>query len=160
MIWRKIRDYDEYSISEAGQVLHQGHELTPRPTKTGYLRVGLWKNNKGKDFYIHRLVAEAFLPNPNHYPEINHKDGNKSNNNVTNLEWCSHRTNMKHGYQTGLLNQTGEAHSAVKLSVEKVLQIRTLFNSGLYTPKRLAQEFQVGVDNIYAILNRKTWVHI
>lgn len=160
MIWTKIRDYDEYMVSDTGKVARQGHELAFRPTPKGYLRVQLWKDKKGKDFYIHRLVANAFIPNPNNYPEVNHKDGDKTNNRPSNLEWCSHRGNMKHGYRTGLLNQTGEAHSGVKLSEEKVLQIRALFTTGLYTLRRLGQEYSVNEATIRAVLKRKIWVHI
>ena len=63
----------------------------------GYLRVYLYKNGKGKSFYIHRLVAEAFIPNPNKYQEVNHKDENSSNNRADNLEWCTHKYNSNYG---------------------------------------------------------------
>ena len=67
-----------------------------------YLRSNLWKDGKYKTFSIHRLVAEAFLPNPNNFPVVNHKDGNKLNNRVDNLEWCTQSYNVKESYRLGL----------------------------------------------------------
>ena len=63
---------------------------------TGYTRIGVDK----KTYRIHRLVAEAFIPNPNNLPEVNHKDKNKANNHIDNLEWCTHRENIEHSYGT------------------------------------------------------------
>jgi hypothetical protein len=70
-------------------------EIIKKPSKLpkGYLRLGLCKNGKIKYYSIHRLVAEAFIPNPNNYPCVNHKDENVQNNNVENLEWCTHKQN-------------------------------------------------------------------
>ena len=65
--------------------------------KFGYKDVMLWKNNKMKNKRVHRLVAEAFIPNPNLYPIINHKDENRSNNNIENLEWCTAKYNSTYG---------------------------------------------------------------
>ena len=70
--------------------------------KTGYYAVGLWKNNVQKLIPIHRLIAETFIPNPKKLKCINHIDGNKENNNIGNLEWCTHSENVKHAYDTGL----------------------------------------------------------
>lgn len=68
-----------------------------------YLRVYMRRDstNKREDVYVHRIIAELFLDNPNHYPEINHKDSNPMNNNVNNLEWCSHYYNLKYAYDYG-----------------------------------------------------------
>lgn len=67
-----------------------------------YPQVRLWKDNKGTWFYIHRLVAQAFIPNPNNLPEVNHIDGNRTNNHVSNLEWVTSSENSFHAVQTGL----------------------------------------------------------
>ena len=67
-----------------------------------YWRVGIQINNKQKHVAVHRLVAEAFIPNPNNLPQINHIDGNKDNNHVTNLEWCDNGYNQRHAFETGL----------------------------------------------------------
>lgn len=71
----------------------------------GYALVSLSKNGKKKKFRIHRLVAEAFIPNPNNYPCVNHIDGNKLNNNVNNLEWCTEKQNMEHAAKFNLVNR-------------------------------------------------------
>ena len=70
--------------------------------KTGYYAVGLWKDNKQYLATIHSLLAETFIPNPNKYRCINHIDGNKENNSLENLEWCSNSHNVQHAYDTGL----------------------------------------------------------
>ena len=104
-IWKPIKNYEnEYQVSNLGRIksLERYDKfnrhiiekiLIPRIHTGGYLRVGLNK----KDFYIHRLVAEAFIPNPNDYPQVNHKDENSTNNNVSNLEWCTQKYNVNYG---------------------------------------------------------------
>lgn len=91
--------------------------LKPKLEKNGYLRVGLYKNGIVQYFSIHRLVAIAFIENPNNYPDINHKDENRTNNNVNNLEWCS----VSYNTQYSSYKWTGEKHWASK----KVLCIET-----------------------------------
>ena len=107
-----------YEISESGQVRSierkiQGRDgvtypfkerlLRPHPHKdTGYLQVSLWKENKGIQQYIHRIVAEAFIPNPYRLKEVNHLDGNKQNNHLSNLEWVSRTGNAQHAIETKL----------------------------------------------------------
>jgi hypothetical protein len=73
------------------------HLLTPRKITHGYLSVMLYKNGKPKNYKIHRLVAQAFLSNPEGLPEVNHKDEDKTNNHVNNLEWCTHKYNSRYG---------------------------------------------------------------
>lgn len=85
--------------------------------KGNYLYVTLYKNAKAKRKYIHRLVAETFILNNQNLPCVNHIDGNKSNNNANNLDWCSYKTNIEHAYKTGLY-KTGKEHPRNK----KVLQ--------------------------------------
>lgn len=90
-IWRSVKDYEGlYEVSNLGRVRNcrTGRVLRLWKDKYGYLLVGLHKDGVRKHCLVHRLVAQAFLPNPNNLPQVNHKDENKENNRVENLEWC------------------------------------------------------------------------
>lgn len=96
--WKTIFDYPDYEVSNLGRVrsLKFGKEklLSPGIHSKGYLIVSLCKNGDLKHYLVHRLVAQAFLPNPLNLPEVNHKDENKLNNCVDNLEWCERQYNV------------------------------------------------------------------
>lgn len=95
----RIRSLDRYIPHNYGSVeLKKGQIIIPRLNKNGYLQLGLYKNSKRKQRYVHRIIAESFIDNPYSYPTINHKDGNKLNNNVENLEWVTYSENNKHAY--------------------------------------------------------------
>lgn len=100
-IWKKIRDYDDYFVSNLGKVksLKNSQEkiLKPSLSNSKYLQVVLCKNGKTKNHFIHKLVANEFLENKNNYKEINHIDENKLNNCADNLEWCTRTYNMNYG---------------------------------------------------------------
>lgn len=99
-MWKKIKNHSNYSVSDEGFVRNDktGKILKPVPTKNGYLRVGL----NGKLYRVHRLVADAYISNPDNYEQINHIDGDKTNNRVSNLEWCTCSQNIIHAYKNGL----------------------------------------------------------
>lgn len=107
-IWKDIPNYEGlYQVSNLGRVksfrksskFHCQDEfiLKPSVANNGYVQVTLYKDTKRHKFLVHRLVAEAFLSNPNNYPQVNHKDENRTNNIVTNLEWCSAEYNNAYG---------------------------------------------------------------
>lgn len=100
--WRQIVINGEkwdYEVSDCGNVrnIRTGKRLKPQKSKKGYLRVGLYKNEKYNNFQVHRLVANAFIPNPNNLETVNHINENKEDNRVENLEWLSRENNTKYG---------------------------------------------------------------
>lgn len=102
----EIVGYENYSVTRNGLVYahHLGKYLKPYSNGLGYLAVKLRKNGKRKQYYVHRLVAITYLPNENNLPDVNHIDGNKLNNDVTNLEWVSKSENLKHAFDNKLLS--------------------------------------------------------
>ena len=104
-VWCPIKGFEGlYEVSDQGRVrsLKFGKERILKPVRTpkGYLQVSLYKNGKMKPIRIHRLVAQTFIPNPDNLPEVNHKDENKENNSVHNLEWCDSKYNNNYGTRT------------------------------------------------------------
>ena len=104
-----------FEVTDSGEVYRMkgSHKELAKQIKTGkdgkYLCVTAFVSGKQKHFYVHRLVAEAFIPNPYNLPMVNHLDGNPSNNDVTNLEWCTAKENVQHAYRTGLDQRQGQA---------------------------------------------------
>lgn len=103
-IWRTIEDYPTYKVSNLGQVrnIKTGRVLRPSRDAGGYLRVILCLNGKPKSHLIHRLVATAFIPNPENKRTVNHISGDKTNNCVDNLEWNTYSENIKHAFKMSL----------------------------------------------------------
>lgn len=105
MIWKTIAGTDgEYHVSDTGLVktTKTGRILRPSVSRHGYERVCLFKMDRERRYRVHRLVAMAFIPNPDNLPQVNHKDGNKRNNHVSNLEWITNEDNMHHAKEHGL----------------------------------------------------------
>jgi hypothetical protein len=98
----KIEGFENYEVSNLGKVrnIKSGRIIKPSLNKNGYLRHGLYENNKRKFLYLHRIIATAFIDNPGKKPQINHIDENKLNNDLSNLEWCTERENAIHGTRT------------------------------------------------------------
>ena len=96
-IWIDIKGFEKYQVSSWGRVRNSfGQIIKPYKSEKGYLKVELWKNGEGFKKRVHRLVADAFIENPQGFPQVNHIDGNKENNSVTNLEWVTDKANKNH----------------------------------------------------------------
>ena len=113
-VWKDVDGYcGFYSVSNCGRVKNSnGKIMRQQVTRDGYLSVALSKDGKQKRYQVHRLVASAFLDNKNQYPEVNHKDENKKNNNVINLEWCTREYNRYYG--TGQVRNNMKKHKPVE----------------------------------------------
>jgi|SRR5690606_9800838 len=164
-IWKSlngvVENGDNYEVSNFGEIRNlKGKIIKPEILKKGYLRVGLCLNSKNKKYLVHRLVALAFIPNPESKPEVNHKDGNKQNCKVNNLEWSTSKENINHARENGLNNNHGENHKDAKLTNEDVELIRELYKNKKYYQHELAKMYNVTQRVINCIVNYKTWKHI
>lgn len=152
--------YDNYIVYEDGRIwsISKGIFLVPQDNGTGYMKVLLRTKDNSVNRYVHRLVAQAFIPNPNHYREVNHIDGDKTNNCVLNLEWCTSKQNKRHASDTGLMPK-GERNGAHKLTEDEVREIRKLYKpkSHDYNTWTLAKMFGVSQTSIRFIVNGTNW---
>lgn len=182
-IWKEIPGFPNYEISNKsnvksiarikykiyggkynGLVVPQSYPekiLTPRLNNAGYYGVHLYHKGKMQTFSIHRLVALAFLPNPENKQTINHKDGNKQNNDLSNLEWATVLENITHAKKTGLSTYfKGEQCTNSKLSDTDVVAIRALYKCFKISPNTLGRMFCVAASTALNVANRDTWKHI
>lgn len=123
----------------------------------GYPMVLLSKDGYKKTIPTHILLAKTFLDNPENKKEVNHKDGNKENNSISNLEWCTRQENMNHSINVLGKHHAGESHYNANLSVKIVLEMRRLFDTGKYTKTEIGRMFNVGKDHAINIINNKCW---
>ena len=162
--FKQIKGYENYLISNEGRVFNYKYNRFLKPSNNstgGYFYVTLCKNGVSKHHKIHRLVANAFIPNPENKPTVNHIDGIKTNNLVENLEWCTHSENSQHSYDNGLVKPTkGIKNGRAKLLEDQVLEIRRLYKTGDYSQRWLAKMFCVHQTIIGRIIRRELWTHI
>jgi hypothetical protein len=157
----QIKEQPNYYISDDGKLYNsKGKELFLRNNRDGYVIGYYWKHNKQKVFSIHREVAKAFIPNPDNKPCVNHKDGNKTNNHVDNLEWVTYSENSYHASKHGLLKpKCGEDNGSADISNEQALQICVMLKEG-YRKCDIVKIFNVSKDIVANIRNKKTWNHL
>lgn len=154
--WRDIQDFPDYQISNTGlvksfKVTKNGRLVNGGEMTSGYRYVRLTKNGKVFNRSIHRLLAIAFIDNPNNYEDVNHINGNKLDNNVKNLEWCTRSDNCKHSCINKL--------SKVKLTVNDVKEIKRRLNSGEMGIE-IAKDFNVNNRMISNIKLGKSWRYV
>lgn len=146
----RARTLDRYVPNKNGKRVVKGRILTQHSNGTGYLQVGPRINGRKINIYIHRLVAECFLPNPENLPEINHKDNNPLNNNISNLEWCSRNYNMSYREKYG----TPAKESAPKVSVY-VVELKTQKVLWFESQREAERSLGVAQQSISAVLKGK-----
>jgi hypothetical protein len=176
-IWKPVYGYEEYyEVSNLGNIrtierfvvlpthsyLKKQKMLTQFKDGRGYNHVKLYDGKgKPKSFTTHKVVAITFLDNPECHPEINHKDGNKLNNNLDNLEWSSRSDNIKHSYAIrDVRSYSGENAVLAKLTENQVIEIREAYEKGEMTRSQLSKKYGVKYNNIDSIIKRKTWKHV
>lgn len=163
--WKPIPETDnKVFVSDQGQIFSfcQGGKLRRLSIeKDGYVRVNVHVTNFiSKKIRVHRLVATAFLPNPNNLPQVNHINGNKADNRVINLEWTSSSDNIKHAFANGLKHaKKGQDNCLARLTTEKVQRVKQLLAAG-QSGSSIAREFGVHQTTICLIAQGKTWGHL
>lgn len=154
-MWLKI--LNNYEISDCGEIrnIRTGKLIKQYIGKDGYLRTQI----AGKTRLVHRLVALTFVPSDVGKDFVNHKDGNKQNNQANNLEWCTRSENMKHAYDYNLKSSSGEKNGRCKLSEDDVTYIRTHYipRDSVYGAKALAKRFGVAHQTICAVTSCQNW---
>lgn len=158
-MWKTYKN-TRYRVSDSGEVFSSisNKILKPIDDGNGYLAVSLYIDGMSEKYKIHRLVAEVFIENTSNLLTVNHKDGNKLNNNVDNLEWMSQGDNTKHAWTSGLMLK-GEQTPIAKLTDESVEKVIELFYAGM-TNQQIGEMFGVARGTISKIRDRKTWRHI
>ena len=158
--WREVPDYeDRYLCSDHGDVFSLSHNKIKgkRLSNNGYLRVNLYKKCKQETALVHSVVARTFLGKRAEGMQINHKDGNKTNNHVSNLEYVTHKENSDHAIRTGLCNSVGENNANSKLVEQDVIDIYSMAQSGRFTQQQIADKYNIVQVAVSDIVTGKRW---
>lgn len=146
-----------YLVCENGKVYNKRRKTsTYGKDHQGYRRLSINVQGKSKSLLVHRMVAMTYLPNPNNLPEVNHIDGNKSNNHVNNLEWVTRHDNQKHAFKLGLNSNKGVKNGKARVTPEIAVSLYYKLLDG-YSPKQLSRETGYSVDLLSKIKAKKTW---
>ena len=159
-IWKDIAGYEgKYQVSNLGRVksLWKHKLMCPRANNQGYYQIYLYSDSKTRKMYsVHRLVAQAFIENPDNLPIVNHKDENPSNNCVTNLEWCSHKYNVCYGNGLSKAMETRSLRNR-KTAPKAILQYTKegIFIKEFDSISDAARDLEIGLGNLWECLNKK-----
>ncbi len=150
--------FSGYTIREDGEVRSRfGRVVKQQHGASGYARVELWENGNGRKYLVHRLLAQSFIPNPDGKPQVNHIDGNKTNNDLVNLEWVTQSENQIHAYRAGLQRgyrkpcPMSESHKKALCGSRWRGEARTYWAEGVAfeSPESAAQAFGVNRQTFY-----------
>ncbi len=177
-IWKPIEGYNEYEVSSFGKIRSyytktgikkswivsyntEPHFLKPAFSYDGYHLVSIGCKNKKRTMSLHRLVAKAFIPNPENKPQVNHKDGNKINNRADNLEWATKSENELHAYKTGLkIQPRGQKNHNSKLTDKQVKEIKEISKNSVLTQEEISKKYNISRGTIAKIQVNISWKHI
>ena len=153
----------EYFVTYEGDVYsykHSGcHKMIPTKSANGYIKIKICVGGRIYNRNIHRIVAETFIPNPENKPEVNHIDGNKHNNAVSNLEWTTRKENADHAYTHGLFGK-GEELARSSISDAKCREICGLLQDTSLSYNEISQAVHVSKRIVSSIAKRQSWKHI
>lgn len=164
--WKNIVKFEKYSVSNTGKIKNNDSDkiLKQRLNKSGYMQVSVKPNGrqgKSKTFRIHRVLAVAWIPNPNDLPQVNHKDGIKTNNTISNLEWVTHQQNIRHAFDNNLVPiKRGVDTSSAVLTDELVRCIREEYSNGGVTLRQLGVKYGVAHNTLSCVVTRNSWKHV
>ena len=152
----RIKSLARKSKHSRGYIAHYKEKILAPASIKGYLVVNLSKDRSNKRYYIHRLVASAFIPNPDNLPEVNHKDENKTNNSADNLEWCTHKHNSNHGTRP---NRISKSNTNNKSTSKPVLCVETgiIYASVHEAGRQMNLDFSQIATVCRGYRNRKTY---
>jgi len=153
---KQFHDYLIYSDGTVESLL-TGKKITKRVGPKGYYQINLCINGKCKTFMFHRLMASVFIDNPHNLPCVNHIDGNKLNNTLSNLEWVTYRYNTLHALKIDLIHTArGKSTNNGRFEDFDIKEIRNLANNGM-TQKEIADIYNVSKSAIQQIISRRTY---
>lgn len=161
-IWLSLPKYSKYAVSNLGRIksFKGGVSILLKPTITrGYYYAGLYSKGVQDRQRIHRLVAEAFIYNPDRKPYVDHIDGDKTNNNATNLRWVTQKENINFASARGTLSR-GEKHWKAVLTEDIVKTIRRMGKTGKFTHAEIGRKLNCNRKTVTDIIRYKSWRHI
>lgn len=155
MEWRVVASHPAYEVSEDGRLRKGSKEIKPKLDRYGYVHVAVWKEGKRSMKYMHRLVAEAWL-GASKGRSVNHIDGNKLNNTISNLEYVTRAENNRHAMEHGLNRLHGEDNPMAILTRAEVEKMRLYRKAGL-SMKAIGERFGVSPKTVQSVVSGRTW---